>query len=133
VIRAVADTHAVIWHLFGDSRLSHPARSCIDEAAIAGDRIAISSITFAEIVYLSERDRISRETLPELSKLLDSERSVWIEVAFNSAIATAMQQVDRAQVPELADRMIAATALFLKVPTITRDRKIQASNLQTIR
>jgi predicted nucleic acid-binding protein len=104
----------------------------MDEAEMAGDRIAIASITFAEIVYLSERDRIPKATLPELLKLLNNGQSVWLEVPFNSSIATAMCQVDRAQVPELADRMIAATALYFNIPVITRDHKIQASNLPTI-
>jgi predicted nucleic acid-binding protein len=62
----------------------------------------------------------------------DSEQSVWVEIPLNRAIADAMSRVERTQVPELADRIIAATALHLNVPVITRDRKIQASNLQTI-
>ncbi|MGG6264812.1 type II toxin-antitoxin system VapC family toxin [Leptolyngbya sp. AN03gr2] len=132
MIRAVADTHAIIWYLFADGRLSNLARSYIEQATIGGDFIAISSITFAEIVYLAERNRIPMETLPELIKLLDSGQSVWVEVPFDRAIANTMCQVDRAQVPELADRIIAATALHLNVPVITRDHKIQASNLQTI-
>jgi PIN domain nuclease of toxin-antitoxin system len=34
MIRAVADTHAVIWYLFQDSRLSLKARSYIEQASI---------------------------------------------------------------------------------------------------
>jgi predicted nucleic acid-binding protein len=132
VIQAVADTHAVIWHLFNDPRLSNSARLYIEQTTVGGNCIAISTITFAEIIYLSERDRIPAETLPELLKLIDSGESVWIEVPFNRAIAVAMGQVVRSQVPELADRMIAATALHLDIPVITRDHKIQASNLSTI-
>jgi PIN domain nuclease of toxin-antitoxin system len=131
-MRAVADTHAVIWYLFDDARLSNSARAYIEQISVAGDRIAISSITFAEIIYLSERDRIPVGTLSELLKLIDSEQSVWVEIPLNRAIADAMSRVERTQVPELADRIIAATALHLNVPVITRDRKIQASNLQTI-
>jgi predicted nucleic acid-binding protein len=70
--------------------------------------------------------------LPELLKLIDSGASVWVEVPFSRAIASAMQRVVRSQVPELANRMIAATALYLNIPVITRDHKIQASNLNTI-
>jgi predicted nucleic acid-binding protein len=132
VIQAVADTHAVIWHLFNDPRLSNSARLYIEQTTVGDNCIAISTITFAEIIYLSERDRIPRETLPELLKLIDSGDSVWIEMPFDRAIAVAMGQVVRTQVPELADRMIAATALHLDIPVITRDHKIQASNLRTI-
>jgi predicted nucleic acid-binding protein len=112
--------------------LSSSARSYIDQTTFDGDSIAISTITFAEIIYLSERDRIPAETLPELLKLVDSETSVWVEVPFSRTIANAMQRVVRSQVPELADRMIAATALYQNSPVITRDHKIRASNLKTI-
>jgi predicted nucleic acid-binding protein len=132
VIQAVADTHAVIWHLFNDSRLSGSARLYIEQTTFDGNSIAVSTITFAEIIYLSERDRIPTETLPELLKLIDSGTSVWVEVPFSRAIAHAMQRVERSQVPELADRIIAATAVHLDIPVITRDHKIQASNLRTI-
>lgn len=132
MIRAVADTHAVIWHLFHDSRLSLKARSYIEQVTLEGDQIAFSSITLAEIVYLTERNRIPPEVLVELLKLVDTGRSVWIEVPFDRKIAFVMQQVDRAQVPELPDRIVAATALHLGVPAITRDHKIQASNILTI-
>lgn len=132
MMQAIADTHAIIWYLFADVRLSNSARSYIEQVTLAGDFIAISSITFAEIVYLTERNRIPTETLPELTRLVDSGQSIWVEVPFNRAVANSMRQIDRVQVPELADRIIAATALFLNVPVITRNHKIQASNLQTI-
>ena len=39
----------------------------------------------------------------------------------------------RATVPEMPDRIIAATALHLNAPLITRDHKIQAlQNVQTL-
>ena len=132
MIRAVADTHAVIWCLFQDSRLSLKARSYIEQVTLAGDQIAFSSITLAEIVYLTERNRIPVETFVQLLEIVDTGRSVWIEVPFGREVAFAMQQVDRAQVPELPDRIIAATAFHLGVPVITRDHKIQASNISTI-
>ena len=58
MLRAMADTHAIIWYLFADPRLSDKARTTIEEAAVEGDQIALSSITLAEIVYLSEKGRI---------------------------------------------------------------------------
>ncbi len=57
MLRAVADTHAIIWYIFGDSRLSTTARNAIEQAVIDGNQIAFSSITLAEIVYLSEKGR----------------------------------------------------------------------------
>ena len=54
----VADTHAVLWYLFGDPRLSTPAKTFIDDAAKASRKIALSSISLAEVVYLVEKQRI---------------------------------------------------------------------------
>ena len=36
------------------------------------------------------------------------------------------------KIPNLPDRIIAATALYAKVPVISRDRKIKLSSIQTI-
>ncbi len=47
-------------------------------------------------------------------------------------MALAVQQVSREQVPDLPDRIIAATALYLGVPLITRDRKIALSSVDTV-
>jgi predicted nucleic acid-binding protein len=43
-----------------------------------------------------------------------------------------MMEVPREAVPDLPDRVIAATALLHGVPILSRDRRIQASGLQTI-
>ncbi len=41
-IAAIADTHAVIWSLFGDSRLSAAARAFIGHAAQSGASVGAS-------------------------------------------------------------------------------------------
>ena len=117
---------------FGDSRLSTLALDTLEQTAAEGNQVGFSAITLAEIVYLSERDRIASETLSRLLKALTQPGAVLVEVPFNQDIALAMQQVERTQVPELADRIIAATAVYLDVSVITRDHKIQGSNLSTI-
>ena len=43
-----------------------------------------------------------------------------------------MRQVARAEVPDMPDRMIAATALYLDVPVISRDSRILAASLKTV-
>ncbi|UBF27238.1 type II toxin-antitoxin system VapC family toxin [Kovacikia minuta CCNUW1] len=132
VIAAVADTHAIIWYIFADRRLSETARTTIEQIAAEGNQVAFSSITLAEIVYLSERGRIATETLEWLLREVDQEDSVLIEVPFDRHIAQALSQVERSQVPDLPDRMIAATALYLGVLLISRDHQIQLSDVETI-
>ena len=55
MIRAVTDTHALIWYLYDDKRLSAKARRFFDETAEEGGQIGFSAITLIEIVYLIER------------------------------------------------------------------------------
>jgi predicted nucleic acid-binding protein len=47
-------------------------------------------------------------------------------VPLDRSISLAVRQIDRAIVPEMPDRIIAATALHLNCPLVTRDHKIQA-------
>jgi PIN domain nuclease of toxin-antitoxin system len=56
MIAGVADTHTALWHLFGDKRLSAAAEAFINQAAIARHKIAISTISLAEVVYLIEKN-----------------------------------------------------------------------------
>ncbi|HFD38586.1 MAG TPA: PIN domain-containing protein [Anaerolineae bacterium] len=132
MIRAVADTHAIIWYLYNDARLSPLARASIEDAAVAGEQIALSSTTLAEMVYLIEKDRIDAAALTRLAAALDEANAVLVDIPFDRHIARTMGRVARSQVPDLPDRIIAATALHLGVPVISRDRKIQASGLKAI-
>lgn len=132
MLRAVVDTHAIIWYIFGDPRLSITAQSAIAQIASDGDQVAFSSITLAEIVYLSEKGRISPLTLERLLAAVDATDAVLVEVPFNRDIANALRLVNRTEVPDLPDRIIAATALHLAVPLISRDSKIQLSSVNTI-
>jgi predicted nucleic acid-binding protein len=43
-----------------------------------------------------------------------------------------MQQVSRDDVPDMPDRIVAATALYLGVPVISRDGKIRAANVPSV-
>ena len=132
MILAVADTHTIIWYIFNDIRLSSTAQSAIEQAAETGNQIAIASITLAEIVYLSEKKRIPEQTLERLVNAIDQDDSVLLEVALDRNVVQALTKVKRTQIPDLPDRIIAATALYLEVPVISRDRKIKLSNINAI-
>jgi PIN domain nuclease of toxin-antitoxin system len=53
-------------------------------------------------------------------------------VPLTGAIVDVMRQVPRADVPDLPDRVVAATALHFEVPVISRDGRIRASAIPTI-
>lgn len=132
MFRAVADTHTIIWYIYNDARLSPTARTWIESAAAAGEQIAISTITLVEMVYLVEKGRIDAAALTRLTAGLDAADAVLVEVPLDRRVAQAMRRVARSEVPDMPDRIIAATALHLDIPIISRDRKIQASSLTTI-
>lgn len=132
MIAAVADTHAVIWYLASDPRLSMRARIAFEDAAQKGEQIAVSSITLVEIVYLVEKGRVPAERFTQLMTAFDDPDSVLVAVAFSPEMAGNIRLVDRADVPDMPDRMIAATALALNVPVISRDGRIRASLITTI-
>lgn len=132
MIRAVADTHAVIWYLYNDARLSPVARAWIEGAVEAGEQIALSTITLAEMVYLVEKGRIDAAALSRLATALDESSAVLVEIPIDRHIVQAMTRVPRTNVPDLPDRIIAATALYLGVPLVSRDSRIQASDLRAV-
>jgi PIN domain nuclease of toxin-antitoxin system len=132
VLRSVADTHTVIWYLYDDPRLSEPARALIENAAVDGDQIGICAITLAEIVYLSEKGRIHPEALGRVLAALDEPGSVMRELPLDRAVVAVMSSFDRNEVPDLPDRIIAATAKLYEVPVISRDRQIRLSTVETV-
>jgi PIN domain nuclease of toxin-antitoxin system len=132
MIRAVADTHALYWYLDADSRLSKAAKAAIDSANQNGDQIGVSSISLIEIAYLAEKGRVPTIAFDRIVGLLNLPNGVFEEVQVEKQVADVLRKIDRAQVPDMPDRIIAATALILGVPVISRDGKIQSSIVTTI-
>ena len=132
MIAGVADTHTALWYLFNDTRLSTAAGDFIDQAAAAGSQMVVSSISLAEIVYLIEKNRLPANAYTDLKAALDDPDHVFKEAPFTVEIVDAMRQVPRADVPDMPDRIVAATAVYFGVPVISRDGRIRASNVQTV-
>ena len=131
-VQIVADTHAILWYLYNDPRLSATAINIMDAADQAGDQIAIASVTLAEIVYLVEKGPIQALSFERIVTALEQVNATLVEIPFDRTIARVMRQIDRAQVPDLPDRIVAATAYHLGVPVVSRDRKIRSSIVTTI-
>lgn len=129
---ALVDTHTLIWWLQDSPRLSVTAANYLEACLIARQRIAVSSITLVEVVYLVEKGRISAETFTAIAQILSGLDGLFSEMPVTLEIARTMSRIDAQQVPDMPDRIIAATALYLRVPVISKDAKIQQSNIQTI-
>lgn len=129
---AVADTHTALCYLFGDPRLSATARAVIDQAAAERQSIEISPISIAEIVYLVEKKRIHDSALKDLNAALENDNHVFKEAPFTKDVVKAMSQATREEVPDMPDRIVAATALYLGVPVISKDNRNRSSSVQSI-
>src|ERR1022692_3748132 len=128
----VLDTHAAVWYLLGMRQLSRVALQAIRRTLRGGRPVYLSAISIIETSYLVERGRLPPEAIRRLDREL-VEPTLGIEVIpVDARVAAAVRDIPREIVPEMPDRIIAATALYLNVPLITRDARIQASGIRTI-
>lgn len=132
MITGVADTHTIIWYVLGDQRLSQTARAFIETTVQKNDQIAVSTITLVETVYLIEKGKVTSEIFSRLARTLDSPNGNLVEIPLSLAIARTLAQIDVTKIPDMPDRIIAATALYLNVPIISRDGRIALSGLMTV-
>jgi PIN domain nuclease of toxin-antitoxin system len=132
MIAAIADTHTAIWYLFSDPRLGKAAAAFIDATIAEGDHIGVSAISIAEMVYLIEKGRIPANALKDLHAATADPKAVLQHVPLDEDIALKMAQVPRQDLPDLPDRVIAATALFHSIPVLSRDGRMRSSQVQTI-
>jgi predicted nucleic acid-binding protein len=100
------------------------AKAIFDSAESGNFTIYVPAMAFAEILYLSEKGRIST-SLQEVTDHLHR-YSTYREYPMTLAvIQTAGEIID---VPELHDRLIAATARLLGLELLTNDGVMQGSS-----
>jgi PIN domain nuclease of toxin-antitoxin system len=128
----VVDTHAIVWSLAGDARLSARAAGALDSATAAGEFIHVPSICLVELTYLVEKGRLPAAARDRLIKELDEPDSPCLLAPLDRTIADALERVSRSEVPDLPDRIVSAIAAALGLPVVSRDGRIRASQVETI-
>lgn len=130
----VADTHTIIiWYFLNPNKLSPDAANALTAASSNGSSIYISAITIIEIIYLVEKNKIPEIALEKLLNAL-RDPNTNLEIApIDLIVAQSLAKIPRTTVAEVGDRIIAATALRLDLPLITKDSKIRLlENVKTI-
>ena len=129
---AVLDTHTVLWYLENSKELSPIARTTIEEAIRDARDVHVSAISLIETVYLVARKKLPSTALQRLrNALIDPSAGLFV-AAVDASVANTLESIPRSIVPDMPDRIIAATALHLGLPLVTRDGRLQAAGIQTI-
>jgi predicted nucleic acid-binding protein len=92
----------------------------------------VPAVSLIELTYLVEKGRLPEAARTRVISLIDDPESGLVLAAIDRGVVDAVARVDRDSVPDMPDRIIAATALHLGLPLVTRDRKIRAAEIETI-
>jgi PIN domain nuclease of toxin-antitoxin system len=104
-------------------RMSERVKKIFNDAETGNATIFIPAMVMAEILYLTERGRISI-SLNDIDEYIQSHPNCREFSLSFTGIEKAMEISD---IPELHDRLIAGAASLLGVPLITNDPVIAAS------
>lgn len=125
----VADTTGLIRHLARSKKQGKDAKKIFEEADRGNCVVFIPAMVLMEILYLSEKKRILT-TLPDVVKLVQSSTNYQIYPVTGEVVIRAKEITD---IPELHDRIIAATAVLLGLNLISKDSIIgKSAFLKTI-
>jgi PIN domain nuclease of toxin-antitoxin system len=125
----VADTHSLIWFLFDPSRLPAAATAAMNAAAATA--IHLSAISLVELAYLIDKGRYTDAALDLLIRVVNDPASGVVLAPIDPPVARAVRRVPRRLVPDMPDRIIAATASHLNLPLVTADTQIRSAGIVT--
>lgn len=120
----VADAHAIVWYFIDDPRLSQTARQVFEQTITAGV-IIIPTIVLAEIMYISQKGRISltfEETLSHI-EMYENFHIAALELDILKIAASISADL------EMHDKLIVATTLHFDAHLITKDEQITQSKI----
>jgi len=125
----VADTHALLWHFYAPKQLGGAARQALARVDEGAARAWIPAVAMAEALMVAERGRIGGLTLEGLLSqfevLRDADNYRLSSLTPDTVLASHRLQV----IPDIFDRLIVAETLHRRLPLLTRDPIIQASQV----
>jgi PIN domain nuclease of toxin-antitoxin system len=125
----VTDTHALIWWFTDNPRISQKATEIFERCEKGENIIFIPSIVLAESLSIFDKKRVLFDFKKLLKQIQESDNFVLI--ALDYPILQKMLALKN--IPELHDKIIVATAKYLNLPIITKDKMLQnLFNLKTV-
>ncbi len=121
----ILDTHTLIWYMEGNPKMGHQAKNIIDAL---DSQLVLPLIALIEAVLVIEKGRTS---LPGafhfFQRIQQDERIELYEITLD--IFQRSLQPDAQKIPELHDRLIVSTGLYLQdlgheVVILTKDAEI---------
>jgi PIN domain nuclease of toxin-antitoxin system len=85
-----------------------------------------------EIIYLVEKGKLPAVVIEQLTTALSDSDSAFAIAPLDEAAALAVQRISRDIIPDMPDRIIAATALSLGFSLVTRDSAISKAGITAI-
>jgi PIN domain nuclease of toxin-antitoxin system len=119
VTTVLLDSHVLHWWSAEPDRLSAVARTAVLEA----DELAVASITWFELAWLADQERIN-VSIP-ISTWLEGLSAQVRTVGTTPAIALAAVALPSSFPGDPADRLIYATAVEHGWPLVTKDRRLR--------
>jgi len=125
----VVDTHALLWWFTGNPRIGKKAAKAFDTCEQGNAIMVIPSIVLAEALSIFDKKRVTFDFRKLFQQVHDSENFVIMALDF-PVLETMVTLKD---VPELHDKIIAATARHLDLPLLTIDKTLsKVASIKTI-
>lgn len=125
----VVDTHALVWFLTEDKRLSPLAEQILAQAEVGEVQVLVPTLVLTELSHIAQKKKVKVTIYEVLNKI--NQGDGFIVVSFDLTVFQTMLTLPKEW--EIHDRIIAATALYYKTKLITRDEVLQnADEVETI-
>jgi len=116
----IADTHALLWYLTDDNRLSKDASFIFQETEKGEHLIIVPTIVLVESLDVIEKKRVAYDFDLVLQAIEDNENYI----IWDLDLEVVNQMIKIKNVSELHDRIIVAIAKLCDAGLITRDGEI---------
>lgn len=130
-MRAVADSHSLLYYLFTPDQLSDRALDVLGQAEDS-DGIVVSAATLGDLWYASHK--IGKRALTPgafdslRATVLDPQNQFQL-APLDATTMDHLRSFPLAALPDPWDRLIVSTAAQLQLPLVTKDRAITAAGV----